>query len=153
VVTTPVEPTHGCARCGDPVPPGVGLCERCNPLGLKDVAASQAHGTVFVAVALAIVILAVVARLAVSGAGPFPATLDAVTPVDGGLALTLTVTNEGRSTGQTTCRIHDPVDQGGGPSAFVVSPRIQPGAAVSFHATVTEFGSIGRAFRVECRTP
>lgn len=153
MVTSPAEPTHGCARCGDPVPAGVGLCERCNPLGLRDVAASQVHGTVFVAVALAIVILAVVARLAVSGAGPFPATLGDVAPTDGGLAITLTVTNEGASVGQTTCRVYDPVDQGGGPSAFVVSPRIEPGATATFQATVTEFGAISRAFAVDCRTP
>lgn len=152
-MTAVPEPTHGCARCGEPVAPGVGLCEQCNPLGLRDVASSQAHGTVFVAVALAIVALAVVARLAVAGAGPFPATLDAIAPADGGLAVTLTVTNDGSSTGQTTCRVFDPVDQGGGPSAFVVSPRIEAGQRVTFTSTVTAFGSVGRAFQVECRTP
>ena len=40
------EPTHGCVRCGAPVPIADGMCERCNPLGLKQPAASQAHGTV-----------------------------------------------------------------------------------------------------------
>ena len=33
---TPASPTHPCARCGAPVGPGIGLCERCNPLGLRD---------------------------------------------------------------------------------------------------------------------
>src|SRR5690242_13721639 len=56
--------THPCARCGAPVPLDVGLCERCNPLGLKDSASSQVHGTVFVAVGLAVVVLAIVAHLA-----------------------------------------------------------------------------------------
>src|SRR6476660_4674384 len=65
--------THPCARCGAPVPLDVGLCERCNPLGLKDAASSQVHGTVFVAVGLAVVGLAAAALLLVSGIGPFPA--------------------------------------------------------------------------------
>ncbi|MEO6207774.1 MAG: hypothetical protein ABIP77_07450 [Candidatus Limnocylindrales bacterium] len=132
---------------------GVGLCERCNPLGLRDAASSQAHGTAFIAVAIAIVIMAVVARLAVSGIGPFPASVGSVTPVANGLAIDLTVTNEGASTGQTTCRIFDPADQGGGPRAFVLSPRIGPGETVEFSSTVIEFGATARAFQVECRTP
>lgn len=151
------EPTHGCVRCGAPVAAGVGLCERCNPLGLRDAASSQAHGTAFIAVAVGIVILAVVARLAVSGIGPFPASVGSVTPVAtgqaAGLAVNLTVTNEGASTGQTTCRIFDPADQGGGPSAFVLSPRIEPGATIDFTPTIVEFGGTPRAFQVECRTP
>ena len=149
----PAEPTHGCVRCGAPVAAGVGLCERCNPLGLRDAASSQAHGTAFVAVVIGIVILAVVARLAVSGIGPFPASVGSVTPVASGLAINLTVTNEGVSTGQTTCRIFDPADQGGGPSAFVLSPRIGPGESIKFAPTVVEFGGTARAFQVECRTP
>ena len=65
--------THPCARCGAPVPLDVGLCERCNPLGLKDAASSQVHGTVFLAVGLAVVALAVIAHFAVAGIGPFAA--------------------------------------------------------------------------------
>lgn len=148
-----LEPTHGCARCGAPVAVGVGLCERCNPLGLRDVAASQVHGSVFVAVAVGIVVLALVARLAVSGVGPFPATLGAVTQVGDAIAVTLTVTNQGSSVGQTTCRIYDPADQGGGLTAFVLSPRIDPGQTITFESTVTEFGGSLRAFAVDCRTP
>ena len=41
--------THPCVRCGAPVPLDVGLCERCNPLGLRDSSASQVHGTVVIA--------------------------------------------------------------------------------------------------------
>jgi len=60
--TTPARSTatHPCARCGAPVALDVGLCERCNPLGLKDSASSQVHGTVFLAVGLAIAGLAIV---------------------------------------------------------------------------------------------
>ncbi len=133
--------------------PSIGLCERCNPLGLRDVSASQVHGTVFVAVAVAIVTLAVVARLAVSGIGPFPVTVDAVVPDGDGLAVTLTVRNEGSAEGQTTCRIVDPAARGGEAGAFVLSPKIPGGGSVTFTRTVVELGTEPGAFDVTCRAP
>ena len=63
----------------------VGLCERCNPLGLRDSASSQVHGTVFVAVALGIVALALAARFAVAGIGPFSAAVAGMTDNGNGL--------------------------------------------------------------------
>ena len=146
------EPTHPCARCGAPVGPGIGLCERCNPLGLRDSASSQVHGTIFGVVALTIVLFLVVARLSIAGSGPYPASLSAVTPTGDGLSLTLTVTNQGKQTGQTTCRIVD-ADGGISGSAFVLSPRIGAGQTVSFPAVVTEFGPGPRQLSVSCRTP
>jgi hypothetical protein len=151
--TTPPEPTHGCARCGAPVALDVGLCEDCNPLGLRDVSASQVHGTVIIAVLVGFVLLAVGARLAVSGVGPFPATIAPAETVAGGLRVTLTVTNEGDATGQTTCRVTDATDRGSGPAAFVLSPRIDAKGTVTFSQTVTELGTAVRPLKVECRTP
>jgi hypothetical protein len=148
-----VEHTHPCARCGAPVAEGIGLCERCNPLGLRDSAASQVHGTVFAVVAIAIVLLLVAARLSIAGSGPFPASLSAVTPTADGLAVTVTVSNDGTDAGQTTCRITDAADRGLSRSAFVLSPRIEAGQTVSFPAVVTEFGSEPRELAVTCRTP
>lgn len=145
--------THPCARCGAPVGPGIGLCERCNPLGLRDVAASQVHGTVFVAVVSAIVALVVIARLSIAGSGPFPASITAVTPTSEGLAVTVTVTNEGPEAGRTTCRIVDVADRGVSRSAFVLSPRIEAGQTLDFPAVVTEFGPGPRELSVTCRTP
>jgi len=132
---------------------GVGLCDRCNPLGLRDVAASQAHGTAILGVIIAIVLLAVVARLAISGIGPFPATIDAVVPAPAGLDVTLTITNEGASAGQTTCRISDAMDRGGGTSAFVLSPVVPAGEAITFSQVVTELGTESVDLVVDCRTP
>jgi hypothetical protein len=129
------------------------LCELCNPLGLRDVAASQVHGTVFIAVIIGFVLLAVAARLAVVGQGPFPATLDGVAPAAAGLQVTVTVTNEGGGEGQTTCRLSDPADRGAIHSAFVLSPRIGAGETTTFSAVVTEFGSSPRELAIECRAP
>jgi hypothetical protein len=132
---------------------GVGLCERCNPLGLRDSASSQVHGTVFGVVAIAIVLLLVFARLSIAGSGPFPASLSPATPTADGLAVTVTVTNTGTDAGQTTCRIVDVADRGVSRSAFVLSPRIEAGRTVSFSTVVTEFGSEPRELAVSCRTP
>jgi hypothetical protein len=131
---------------------GVGLCERCNPLGLRDASASQVHGTVFLGVVGAFVLLAIVARLAITGIGPFPATIDAVAPVAAGLEVTLTVTNEGDAEGQTTCRVTAASNRGGGPSAFVLSPSIPSGRTITFNQVVTGLGD-AQDLVVECRTP
>jgi hypothetical protein len=152
---TPAAPTgltHGCARCGAPVALEVGLCERCNPLGLRDAASSQAHGTIFVGVGLAVVALALYAQLAVSGIGPFPAQVSAVRAADDGLAVELTVTNEGTSLGSTTCRITDPALRGG-QAAIIQSPRIDPGETLTFETTVTGLGTSERPLAVECSDP
>jgi hypothetical protein len=149
----PVEPTHGCARCGAPVGPGVGLCEQCNPIGLRDVAASQVHGTVIISVLVGFVILAILARLAVTGGGPYPASVDDVATSGTGLAVTLTVTNQGDGEGQTTCRLQDPEQLAGGTSAFVLTPRIAPESTTTFTSVVQEFGSTPLALIVECRLP
>ncbi len=146
-------PTHGCVRCGRRIPVSVALCEACNPLGLSQPAASQAHGTVFLAVGLAVVGLALLGRLALTGIGPFSGSVVAVVPVDGGLAVTLAVTNEGSRAGATTCRIYDPTIPGIGPdSAQVLSPRIEPGQTVTFTKTITELGSSPRPLAADCRS-
>ena len=147
------EPTHGCARCGAPVTQGVGLCERCNPLGLRDVAASQAHGTVFLAVFLAVIGLALAARLFVAGAGPYLASVTSVEAAGTGLRITLDVTNDGSATGQTTCALYDPSQVAGPVRAFVLTPRIEAGETAVVTATVTEFGATPRTIAADCRTP
>ena len=158
-ISTPVVPaapvglTHPCVRCGAPVPLDVGLCERCNPLGLKDSASSQVHGTVVLAVILAIVGLALVGRLALTGVGPFAATFVSAVPDGDGLAVTVTVTNQGTGAGQTTCRVTDPLDRNGGRSGFVLSPRIEPGGTATFTKHITELGSESRDLTVECTAP
>jgi hypothetical protein len=145
--------THPCVRCGSPVPLDVGLCERCNPLGLKDSSASQVHGTVVIAIVLAVLGLALAGRMALAGVGPFPADLVKTVPDGAGLALTVSVTNQGTGAGQTTCRVTDPRDRNGGKAGFLLSPRIEPGQTVTFTKNVTELGSEVRDLTVECVAP
>lgn len=151
--TTVPELTHPCVRCGAPVPLDVGLCERCNPLGLRDSSASQVHGIAIAGVAAAVIILAILARLAVSGVGPFTASVVSATPDAGGLAITLQVTNTGSGTGQTTCRVQDPADRNGGRGGLVLSPQILPGQTLSFTKHVVELGTTVRPLSVECSKP
>lgn len=148
-----MEPTHPCARCGKPVPPGVGLCDECNPLGLRDVASGQVHGSVFIAVAVAIAVLAVLARLSIAGSGPFPAQVGEVVPSGNGLSVAITVTNQGDATGQTTCRLSRVGDEGMGTAAFVTTPRLSAHQTRTFESNVTEFGTAPADLQVECRTP
>jgi hypothetical protein len=145
--------THGCARCGAQVPLDVGLCERCNPLGLRDVSSSQVHGIAIGGVVLGVVLLAIVARLALSGIGPFDASVAGALADGNALAITLSVTNRGTSEGQTTCRITDPADRTGSIGGFMLSPKIGPGRTVTFTQRVGELGPTVRPLAVECRTP
>jgi hypothetical protein len=147
-------PTHPCARCGAPVALDIGLCERCNPLGLKDSASSQVHGTVFVAVAMAVVGLAIVAHFAVAGIGPFVARVTTVRAAPGGTAVvaTISVRNDGTSAGTATCRLSDPADRGIKTSEVVYSPMIPPRSTIEFDHQVA-FGSAGQPLDVACTGP
>jgi hypothetical protein len=154
--STPAKPalTHACARCGAPVALDVGLCERCNPLGLKDSASSQVHGTVFLALAVAVVGLAVAAHIAVAGIGPFTARVTVMThgTSPGVLIATIEARNDGRATGSASCRLTDATDPALVNGTVVYSPRIAPGATITFDQEVT-FGSIDRMLNVVCDGP
>ena len=149
----PAAPTHPCVRCGKPTAIERGLCEECNPLGLGDASASQVHGIALVGVIAAIVILAVLARIAVSGIGPFEASVGDVQPAGPGLSVTLHVTNTGTAAGQSACRITDENPGGTTAAALVQSPRIEPGETRTFTQDVTEFGSEPLELTVVCEAP
>jgi hypothetical protein len=131
----------------------VGLCERCNPLGLRDSASSQMHGIAIGGVVLFVVIMAVVARFALAGVGPFDGKVAGVVPDGDGLAITLSVTNKGSSPGQTTCRVTDPADRTGNVGGFMLSPQIDPGESVSFTQRLTALGATVRPLLAECSAP
>lgn len=153
VPATPAQ-THPCARCGAPVALDVGLCERCNPLGLKDSASSQVHGTVILGVGFAIAGLAIAAHLAVAGIGPFSARVATVAPgaAAGAVVATIEVHNEGRTTGSATCRVSDPRDPSLLHSTVLYSPPIGPGATITIHQEVADPGA-GQPLIVSCTGP
>ena len=129
------------------------MCEFCNPLGLAQPAASQVHGSVVLAVGVAVVILALLGRLILTGVGPFEARVANVAAMPAGLELTLTVTNHGSRGGATTCRVHDESILNDNTSAFLLSPQIDPGATVTFVRQTQVLGTEIRPLAVECATP
>lgn len=152
--STASELTHGCVRCGAPIPIADGMCARCNPLGLKQPAPSQAHGTVFLGIVVAVIVLFAVAKISIQGVGPFQGVVAGVVSAPPGLAVTVTVTNQGTAAGSTTCRIYDPTIQGIGPeSTYADSPRVQPGKTVSFSQQVSSLGTVVRPLAVSCSNP
>jgi hypothetical protein len=154
--TSPARPaqTHPCARCGAPIALEAGLCERCNPLGLKDSASSQVHGTVFLAVGLAIAGLAILTQLLVSGIGPFSARVTAMRAgaTAGAIVATIEIRNDGQTTGSATCRLTDPEDSSFIHSTVVYTPRIAGGGSVTVDQEVA-FGSADRPLAVTCSGP
>ena len=144
-------PTHGCFRCGAPIPLADALCAACNPGGLEQPAASQVHGTVFAGIALAVVAMLVGATFLIGGVGPFTGQLAAASPVDGGLVLTLGVANAGRRDGPATCRVWDPAYLGNPPiETYVRTPPIPAGETLTFEQRVANLGTETRAFAVDC---
>ncbi len=146
-------PTHGCVRCGAPVPLDVAMCDRCNPLGLSQPASSQAHGTVFLGVAVAVIGLALLGQFLLAGIGPFSTQLVTSVPDPRGVSVTLAVTNEGTRAGIATCRVFDPSLGIGPETAFFQSPRVEPGGTVTFSRLVTELGTEPQGIAADCVEP
>jgi hypothetical protein len=144
---------HRCVRCGAPISLDLSMCEDCNPLGVTQPSTSQAHGTVFVGIVLAVIALALAGRFALAGIGPFEVEIAHVRANGDGLAVTLAVRNDGTNAGTTRCRITDPSRSGSGPAAFVLSPVIGPGDRIEFDAAVTQFGDTPRQLAANCHSP
>ena len=143
--------THACVRCGAPVAIEDAMCRTCNPAGLKQPAASQAHGTVFLGIGLAVVAMAVALTVLVSGVGPFRAALRNVVPDGNGLLLTVAVENLGSRAGRASCRVWDPTYPGNPPvETYVRTPEVPAGHGLVFEQRVTGLGAAVRSLAVDC---
>ncbi|MCI0346368.1 MAG: hypothetical protein L0221_13145 [Chloroflexi bacterium] len=147
------EQTHPCVRCGKPVPFHVALCEECNPLGLSDPAASQAHGIAVIGIVVFVVFLAVVARVSLAGLGPFTAAVIDAVPSGDGLTVTIQVSNAGTQAGQTNCVLRDPSSAVAGPVVRVQTPIVPAGGSATFRRDVSFFGNVPLALAVTCTSP
>ena len=100
------------------------------------------------------IVLFVLAKISIHGVGPFQGVVAGVISAPPGLAVTVTVTNQGTATGSTTCRIYDPTIQGIGPeSTYADSPQVPPGKTVSFSKQVSSLGTVVRPLAVSCSSP
>jgi hypothetical protein len=98
--------TRTCIKCGREVGPDESICEICNRAGMAAPSASQYHGTVVVAIVVAVAGLAFAASLSMRGVGPYTATVDGVGPTEpAGYAVTFTVMNEGTRAGRAKCQL------------------------------------------------
>lgn len=148
------EPTHACVRCGRlGVPIGDALCEDCNPLGLRQPSATQVHGIAVVGIVAFVIVLAVLGRAALTGVGPFRGEVRNVAAVDGGLAVTLLVANDGSKAGATTCRIVEASRPVGGPGEVVQTPSVPAGSDREFTLTVIKFGTSVIDLGADCQSP
>lgn len=95
-----------CIKCGREVGPDESICAVCNRAGMATPSATQYHGTIVVAVVLAVAALAVAASLSQRGVGPYAAEIrDVVDERPVGYAVTFAVTNEGTRTGRAKCQV------------------------------------------------
>lgn len=149
-----LEPTHPCIRCGrEGVPADAGLCEFCNPLELSQPSATQMHGIAAVGIIAFMVVLAVAGRAALVGTGPFQGQISSVTQAADGLAVTISVANEGTRAAATTCRITNTTPRAGGTSQVVQAPVVPAGSSIEFTTVVTRFGTEPVALTADCQTP
>jgi len=95
-----------CIKCGREVAADATLCAVCNRAGMVAPSASQYHGTVAVAIVLAVVALAAAASFSLRGVGPYAAEVRGVAPADPvGYAITYAVMNEGSRAGRAKCQL------------------------------------------------
>src|SRR5688500_8181266 len=83
---------HGrqCIKCGREIGPDETVCEICNRAGMATPSSSQYHGTVAVAIVLAVAALAVAASLSLRGVGPYGAEVSGVTPAGSSVGYAIT---------------------------------------------------------------
>jgi hypothetical protein len=103
-MTLPAE-TRNCIKCGREIGGDESLCQICNRAGMATPSATQYHGTVVVAIVLAVAGLAVAASLSLRGVGPYGAAVREVAAADIGYAITYAVTNEGTRPGRAKCQL------------------------------------------------
>ena len=154
-MATPSEATatHPCVRCGRPVALDVALCENCNPLGLSQPAASQAHGIAILGIIIFVVFLAVVAKVSLAGLGPFSGSVvDAVAAGDG-LLVSIEVANAGTRAGATSCVLDDPARQAAGRVVRVQTPIVPARGTVTFEREITGLGNVPVVLTVQCTSP
>ena len=127
-----------------------GLCELCNPLELSQPSATQMHGIAAVGIIAFILVLAVVGRIGVGGAGPFAGSVTAVAPVASGLEVTLLIANQGSSDAAISCAIREVQPRIGSTPHVVQVPMVKAGATLTWTTTVTKFGRDPVALAATC---
>ena len=142
--------TQPCVRCGAPISLQVALCERCNPLGLAQPSSSQAHGTVFLGIGIAVLLLASLAGSSAKGVGPFTAEISAPVSIPGGLSVEINVENTGSGAGSAACSVSTTKIGSAGLTEIITTERIEPGASVAITRELQAFGAEPIPLLINC---
>lgn len=97
--------TRNCIKCGREVGPDESICSVCNRAGMATPSATQYHGTIAVAIVVAVAGLAWAAGAALEGVGPYAAEVRQVTAAEVGYDIGYAVTNEGTRSGRAKCHL------------------------------------------------
>jgi hypothetical protein len=144
--------TRNCIKCGREIGPDESICELCNRAGMATPSASQYHGTVVVAIVLAVAGLAVAASLSLRGVGPYGAEVRDVVAADPiGYAITYEVTNTGTRPGRAKCQLVA-LDDAGRPlrTRGTVTSQITGGDTVELTETIPGLEVEPTAVTVSC---
>ena len=109
---TTAPPTRNCIKCGREVGPDESICAVCNRAGMATPSATQYHGTIVVAIVVAVAGLAWAAGAALEGVGPYSAAVRQVSAADVGFDVDYAVTNDGTRSGRAKCQV-TALDQNG----------------------------------------
>ena len=94
-----------CIKCGREVGPDESICELCNRAGMATPSATQYHGTIVVAIVVAVAGLAWLAGASLEGVGPYGAEVRSVTAAEVGFDIAYAITNEGTKPGRAKCQL------------------------------------------------
>jgi hypothetical protein len=141
-----------CIKCGREIGPDDSICEVCNRAGMAAPSASQYHGTVAVAIIVAVIALAVAASLSFRGVGPYHADVRQVAPADpSGFTVHFAVTNEGTRAGRAKCQLIAIGDSGERVrSRSTVTAPIEGGATAEEQETIAGLESEPAQVSVSC---
>ncbi len=146
-------PTRHCYKCGREIGPDETICESCNRAGMATPSATQYHGTIVVSIIAGIALMAVAASLAMRGVGPYEGqAVGFQAGPQGAVVATVSVTNQGTSSGRAKCRI-EARDSAGNELGVVVSitPEVAGGATVTYDQSIPGVGGRASSVGVSCQ--
>ncbi len=127
-------PMRQCYKCGREIGPDETICSVCNSAGMATPSPTQYHGTIVVAIVAGVVLLAVWASLAMSGIGPYEATvLHFVADPPDGAIVSVQVNNLGTRPGRAKCALE--AQNAAGIAIRIrsaVSPQVPAGGSLTF---------------------
>ena len=146
----PTETRH-CIKCGTEIGPDESMCAACNRAGMATPSASQYHGTIVVAIVVAVAALAWAAGAAVEGVGPYAAEIREVVAADVGYDVAYAVRNEGTKAGRAKCQLVALSGTGRTVgSTNELTTRIAPGASIEQVASIPGLADEPDEVRVSC---